>query len=131
MQAPFPEDTFLFWYCSVTYRNILFNASASSTNADPRNPGPPKHLPSGAPGFFPGGAHFKTQRGRGGYLIDIMYDNLHGDGVSSAISFSCLHGGGPPANKTATPVLRNITVKVCGHHSVASISHCAELRPNE
>ena len=90
---------------NVTYRNIFFNTAASSTNADPRDPGPPK------PGFYPGGAHFKTQRGRGGYLIDITYDNLHGAGVAAAISFSCMHGAGPPANATATPILRNITVK--------------------
>ena len=40
-----------------------------------------------------------------------QYDNIHGSGVSSAISFSCLHGGGPPTNATATPILRNITVQ--------------------
>lgn len=40
-----------------------------------------------------------------------QYDNIHGSGASSAISFSCLHGGGPPTNATATPVLRNITVQ--------------------
>ena len=47
---------------NVTYRNIFYNAAASSTNADPRDPGPPKK------GFYPGGAHFKTQRGRGDQL---------------------------------------------------------------
>ena len=36
-----------------------------------------------------------------------QYDNIHGSGASSAISFSCLHGGGPPTNATATPVLRD------------------------
>lgn len=44
-------------------------------------------------------------------LAAVQYDNIHGSGVSSAISFSCLHGGGPPTNATATPVLRNITVQ--------------------
>jgi hypothetical protein len=52
-----------------------------------------------------------ARTGRGGYLIDIMYDNIYGTGVSSAISFTCLHGAGPPTNATATPVLRNITVQ--------------------
>jgi polygalacturonase len=51
---------------NVTYRNIFYNASASCTNADPRNCGAAK------PHSDPGGVHFKTQRGRGGYLIDIM-----------------------------------------------------------
>ena len=93
-------------YSLTAHRNIFYNASASSSNADPRNPGPPK------PGFYPGGAHFKTQRGRGGFIENIVYDNIWGDGVSSAISFSCLHGMGPVTNRTATPILRNITVKV-------------------
>ena len=51
---------------NVTYRNIFYNASASCVNADPRNCGGAK------PHSNPGGAHFKTQRGRGGYLTDIM-----------------------------------------------------------
>lgn len=89
----------------MTYRNIRYNASASCANADPRDCGGAK------PRSYPGGAHFKTQRGRGGYIENIMYDNIYGDGVSSAISFTCLHGAGPPTNETATPVLRNITVQ--------------------
>ena len=32
-------------------------------------------------GFFPGGAHFKTQRGRGGFIEDLTYDNIYGDGI--------------------------------------------------
>jgi polygalacturonase len=51
---------------NVTYRNIFYNASASCANADPHDCGGAK------PHSNPGGAHFKTQRGRGGYLIDIM-----------------------------------------------------------
>ena len=43
--------------------------------------------------------------------FEICNDNIYGDGVSTAISFSCLHGAGPPTNATATPVLRNITVQ--------------------
>ena len=88
---------------NVTYRNIFYNAAASSATALPG--GPPK------PGFFPGGAHFKSQRGRGGFIENILYENIHGVGASSAISFSALHGAGPPANRTATPVFRNITVR--------------------
>ena len=90
---------------NVTFRNIFYNSNASCVNADPRDCGGPK------PGFYPGGAHFKTQRGRGGFIEDILYDNIHGSGSAAAISFSCLHGAGPVANKSATPVLRNISVR--------------------
>lgn len=69
-----------------------------------------RHWLCGA-GFYPGGAHFKTQRGRGGFLEDIVYDNIYGSGAAAAISFSCLHGAGPVTNATATPTLRNITVR--------------------
>ena len=44
---------------NVTYRNIKYNSSASCTNADPRDCGGPKNKGHS----FPGGAHFKTQRG--------------------------------------------------------------------
>ena len=67
-----------------------------------------------------------------------MYDNLYGDGVSSAISFTCLHGGGPPTNATATPILRNITVKnmaltgvVGDNYGVNGRSTCAYIQTLE
>ena len=40
-------------------------------------------------------------QGRGGYIKDILYENIYGDGCAAAISFTMLHGGGPPVNATA------------------------------
>ena len=63
-------------------------------------------------GAGPGGPHWKTGRGRGGTWEDIMWDDIYGDTVMNAISFSGgNYIGAPPTNMTATPKIINVTVQ--------------------
>jgi hypothetical protein len=39
-------------------------------------------------GAGPAGPHYKTGRGRGGEWEDILWDDIYGDNVMNAISFS-------------------------------------------
>jgi polygalacturonase len=86
---------------NVTFRNIFLNGLGG-----PQAPG--------KRGCIVGGPHFKTQRGRGGVWEDITWDNIYGV-YASGIGFQENHGGtpaqDPPTNASATPVIRNLTVK--------------------
>ena len=54
----------------------------------------------------------KTQRGRGGGVEDVLYQNLSGSTVAG-IQLTLNYGGGdlPPTNGSATPVIRRITLR--------------------
>lgn len=86
---------------NITYRNIFLNGLGG-----PQAPG--------KRGAVVGGPHYKTQRGRGGVWEDITWDNIYGT-YAGGIVFQANHGGtaaqNPPTNKSATPVIRNLTVK--------------------
>merc|ERR1711908_153356 len=61
-----------------------------------------------------GGPHFKTERGRGGVWENVTFDNIYGSWTSGII-FQENHAGtpaqDPPTNASATPVIRDLTVK--------------------
>eukprot|EP00911_Craspedida_sp_UC1_P002381 UC1_evm2s1780 len=52
----------------------------------------------------------KSCRGRGGGIENVVYDGLNGE-VGEAIQVSLNYCKAPPTNVTATPVIRNITVR--------------------
>jgi len=81
------------------------------------------------------GARVKTQRGRGGIVEDIVFENitlfnLQDDGIVINMFYSNL----PPTNATATPIFRNIaiknysgTVKAAGDFECLPESPCTEI----
>jgi hypothetical protein len=57
-------------------------------------------------------SHCEISKNRsGGFIENILWENITGAGVFGAISFAGAHTQTPPVNKTATPVLRNLTVR--------------------
>lgn len=52
----------------------------------------------------------KTMRGRGGGIEDVLYQNLHGS-VESAIQITLNYHTTPATNASATPTIRDITLK--------------------
>lgn len=53
----------------------------------------------------------KSKRGRGGGVEDVVYERLRGS-VRAAIQLTLNYGGSePPTNHSATPVLRNVTIR--------------------
>jgi len=52
----------------------------------------------------------KTMRGRGGGIEDVLYENLQGS-VESAIQITLNYHTTPATNLSATPTIRDITLK--------------------
>jgi polygalacturonase len=75
---------------NVTFRDITMNGTAN-------------------------GPRLKSQRGRGGMISDILYQNITmtnmGQGISITLNY---HPSLPPTNATATPQMHNVTIAQVG-----------------
>ena len=52
----------------------------------------------------------KTMRGRGGGVEDVLYENMWGE-CNSGIQLTLHYGSAAPTNNSATPEMRDITLK--------------------